>query len=96
MGGEYEIKSVISVAKVALRCVEGRPSSRPSVSEVVAEIREAIMHQNGSASPLPIGEEIDTEYGDLHGNPVRSRVDSGGQKNMEWGDNSSNLPQVGR
>jgi hypothetical protein len=40
------MKSIIGIAKVALRCVDTKPSSRTSVSEVVEEIKEAIIHEN--------------------------------------------------
>ena len=45
MDGKYDIKSIISVAKVALRCVEERASLRPSMSEVVGELKEAFMYE---------------------------------------------------
>ena len=31
-----DMKSIYSVTKVAMRCVQGQPSCRPSVSEIVA------------------------------------------------------------
>jgi hypothetical protein len=42
LGGNYDIKSITRVAKVAIRCVKAEPFYRPSMSEVVAELREAL------------------------------------------------------
>ena len=42
LGGNYDIKSITHVAKVAIRCVKAEPFYRPSMSEVVAELREAL------------------------------------------------------
>ena len=41
LDGNYNIKSVTSVAKVAIRCVKAEPFYRPNVTEVVAELKEA-------------------------------------------------------
>jgi len=54
LAGSYDNKSVTRVAKVAMRCVQDVRSSRPSVSEVVAELKEALKY-----------EEIGMEGGDL-------------------------------
>jgi len=53
LGGNYDMKSITSIAKVVLRCVDTKPSSRMSVSEVVAEIKKAIIHENENNFPLP-------------------------------------------
>lgn len=42
LGGNYNIESVTRVAKIAIRCVKAEPFYRPSVSEVVAELTEAM------------------------------------------------------
>lgn len=91
LGGNYDMKSITGIAKLALRCVEAKPSSRPSVSEVVADIKEAIIHENENNAPLPNPEVIGIECGDLQCMPGCSQVDA-----MAWGDNSSNLPNEGR
>lgn len=39
----YNLESIDRVAKLALRCVDGTPSLRPSMSDVVGEIKEATM-----------------------------------------------------
>eukprot|EP00253_Pinus_taeda_P021562 PITA_21562 len=45
MDGKYDMKSITMVAKLALRCVEDTPSCRPSMSEVVGELKEAFMYE---------------------------------------------------
>jgi len=89
--GNYDMESITGIVKVALTCVEPKPSGRPTMSEVVGKIKEAIVHENGNNSLLPNSERIGMEYGD-----VRSRVDTSRPEDMEWGDNSCNLPHVGR
>jgi len=42
LGGNYNLESVTRVAKIAIRCVKAEPFYRPSVSEVVEELREAM------------------------------------------------------
>jgi hypothetical protein len=38
----YEMKSITSVGNLAIRCVQPDPYFRPSVSEVVTELKENI------------------------------------------------------
>eukprot|EP00253_Pinus_taeda_P008326 PITA_08326 len=54
------MKSITRVAKVAMRCVEAQPSSRPSVSDVVEELKKALKIENEAS----ISEEIRVEGGD--------------------------------
>jgi hypothetical protein len=42
LSGNYDLKSITRVAKVAIRCVKAEPFYRPSVSEIVAELTEAM------------------------------------------------------
>ena len=91
LGGSYDMKSICCIVEVALQCVEPKPASRPTTSEVVKKIREAIVHENGNSSPLPNSEHINVEYGGVY-----SQVETSGPKEMEWADNSSNFPHVGR
>eukprot|EP01018_Ginkgo_biloba_P020941 Gb_12079 [translate_table: standard] len=51
----YAMESVSHIAKLAMRCVRSEPSSRPTVSEIVIEIREAIRFQNNNNN---VAEEI--------------------------------------
>ena len=44
LGGNYDVKSMKSiarVAKLALRCVHNSPKDRPSITEVVGELKDA-------------------------------------------------------
>jgi len=45
MDGNYDMKSITIVAKLALRCVEQTSSWRPSMSEIVGELKEAFMYE---------------------------------------------------
>lgn len=44
MEGTYHMKSITIVASVALKCLQGS-SCRPSISEVVGELKEAFMYE---------------------------------------------------
>jgi hypothetical protein len=90
LGLNYHMKSVKRIAKLALRCVKAKPSSRPSMSEVVAEIKLAIVHENDNNDSLPNSEGIGIEYGNLQEGEVLSQAEPSKPKDMEWGDNSSN------
>jgi serine/threonine protein kinase len=94
MAGNYDIVSIVKVAKLAFRCVEASPSSRPSVSEVVTQIKEAIICENENNSP-PISEGIGIEHTVFPASNVHTRTESKATE-MVWADNSSNLSQVGR
>eukprot|EP00253_Pinus_taeda_P032856 PITA_32856 len=59
--GDYCMKSMINVAKTAMRCVQALPSSRPPVSEVVAELKEAIKHEDNDS--MSIAEENGIQNG---------------------------------
>ena len=96
LDGNYDMGSIVKVARLALRCVEGTPSCRPSVSEVVTEIKEAITCENENNGPSPlILEGIGIEHRDLEASKAQQRVKLR-PREMEWADNSSNLPQEGR
>jgi hypothetical protein len=94
LGGGYDMISITGVATVAMRCVQPEPSSRPRVSEVVTELKEAIKLEDRAS--ISISEEIGIESNDLLPGPVTLSVDSSGRKGMGWSDNSSNISQVGR
>jgi serine/threonine protein kinase len=89
LDGSWHMESMIGVAKVAMRCVQVELSSRPSMSEVVAELKEAIKHEDIASTSIS---QLDIESGDL----LAGGVDSSKLKGMEWSDNSSNIPLVGR
>ncbi|KAH9326573.1 hypothetical protein KI387_006751 [Taxus chinensis] len=62
-----DLKSVSTIAKLARRCIAEEPSCRPTVSEVVMEIKEAIKYENGNNATTfrDVSEEISIEYADL-------------------------------
>eukprot|EP00253_Pinus_taeda_P009211 PITA_09211 len=88
LDGSYDMKSMTRVAKVAMRCVQVERSCRPSISDVVAELKEAIKLEDIAS----VSEEIGIEGGDL----VAGGAESSKREGMEWSDNSSNIPLVGR
>ncbi|KAH9326574.1 hypothetical protein KI387_006752, partial [Taxus chinensis] len=55
-----DLKSVSTIAKLARRCITEEPSCRPTVSEVVMEIKEAIKYENGNNATTfrDVSEEI--------------------------------------
>ncbi|XP_057823865.2 probable LRR receptor-like serine/threonine-protein kinase At2g23950 isoform X2 [Cryptomeria japonica] len=42
LGKRYNMKSIVHLTNLAWRCIASQPSSRPTISEVVAEIKEAV------------------------------------------------------
>ncbi|XP_059071619.1 probable LRR receptor-like serine/threonine-protein kinase At5g48740 [Cryptomeria japonica] len=66
----YSIKSIAHVAKLAIRCVADNPSSRPSASEVLAEMKAAVQYH---ATSMDISEEIDIDYQDQQISPAAHR-----------------------
>jgi len=80
LNGNYSMESIALVAKLALRCVEDRPYSRPTISEVVGEIKEAIIHENENNAQFPVSDAIGIQYGDLQSQPSPS----GKSKDVEW------------
>eukprot|EP00253_Pinus_taeda_P017961 PITA_17961 len=83
--GGYDMKSMSNVAKIAMRCVQALPSRRPTVSEVVAELKEAIKVEVDKDC-ISIAEENGIQNGDV----------STKREGMEWSDNSCNMSNVGR
>jgi hypothetical protein len=99
--GNYDMKSINLVAKVAMRCVQAEPSFRPSVSEVVVELKNAMKHEDKASISI-------SETNDLLAGPIYLSVDSNEAKvmewsvgssepkGMEWSDNTANISKVGR
>lgn len=77
LDGNNNSESINRVAKLALRCVDDTPSLRPSMTDVVGEIKD--LDENG------------IQYGDSQASPVRSRQDSGKSEDMEWVADSSEV-----
>eukprot|EP00253_Pinus_taeda_P013508 PITA_13508 len=92
--GSYDMRSITSIVKLALRCVEEKPSSRPSMSEVAADIKEALIHENERTAALSISEETGIEHGDAQSRPPRSPVEF--SRSNDGGCDSSNILQEGR
>lgn len=91
-GKDYDIKSITVVAKLAIRCVQAVPSFRPHVSEIVAELKEALKLEKDNDSLIS---KTDIEYGDFSTSQVSFSVDSSGPKEMESAESStSNRPAV--
>ena len=78
LGYNYDMKSITRVAKLAIRCVQAQPSSRPNISEVVAELKEATKHDNDAL------EDIDADY-------ISFGTQSSGPKEMMCSDENDNI-----
>lgn len=72
LDGNYDMKSITVVAKLAVRCVHAEPSSRPSVTEVVTELIEATKHDDNGATV----EESDSDYVDAQAGKAYQAVSS--------------------
>lgn len=94
LAGNYNLESIDRVAKLALRCVDDRPSLRPIMTDVVGEIKDAITLENENNAQFPDLEENGIQYGDSQASPARSRHDSGKSEDMEWVDDSSEVRLV--
>jgi len=92
--GSYDLKSIIRVAKVAMRCVEAKPSLRPSVSEVVRELKKGMKIEEKAS--VSFSEEIGIDSAERLVTPLYLSIDPMERRGMEWSDNSSNIPKVGR
>jgi hypothetical protein len=99
--GNYDMKSINLVAKVAMRCVQAEPSFRPSASEVVVELKNAMKHEDKAS--ISISETNDLLAGPIYlsvdsneGKVMEWSVGSSEPKEMEWSDNSANISKVGR
>ncbi|XAR50987.1 Non-specific serine/threonine protein kinase [Bertholletia excelsa] len=56
--GEYDIQSMWKIAEKALMCVEPHGSMRPSMSEVIKEIQDAILIERGEAAREGTSDEM--------------------------------------
>ncbi|KAJ0824088.1 putative transferase, protein kinase RLK-Pelle-LRR-I-1 family [Helianthus annuus] len=50
LGDEYDIQSMWKVAEKALMCVQPHANTRPSMSEIIKEIQDAILIERGAGS----------------------------------------------
>eukprot|EP00253_Pinus_taeda_P034359 PITA_34359 len=76
LSGNYCMESITSIVKVALTCVEPKPSLRPTMGEIVGKIKEALFLENGNNSPLPEPERTGTEFGDIRVRGDTSRLEN--------------------
>lgn len=95
MGENYEINAIVDCAKLALRCVNAKPTCRPTASEVVTSIKE-IIREESNKNAVPVSGEISTGPGDWEVQPIRLHDEYSRPSDMLWHDNSCNLSQVGR
>lgn len=88
---DYDINTVIHLAKLAIKCSEADPSNRPTVSEIVAEIKVAIKYENDKNSGIKDNiSELSGDYSDLINSQI-SMSDSSGPKGVTSSENSSNF-----
>ena len=66
------------------------------MSEQVEELKERVIHANENNVPVENLERIGTKYGDLQDDLVHLGINLSGPKHIEWVDNRSIIPQVGR
>lgn len=92
LGRNYDMNSIIGVAKLAIRCVQAEPSCRPSIDEVVAKLKEAIKLEKDKDSLIS---EIDIEYEDLGASSACYSVGSSGPKEMDSVESSSKISKQG-
>lgn len=90
LGDNYSLKSITNVAKLAIRCVQDQPSSRPSITEVVGELREAAKHDN------MVSEDIGTKSLHWEADHTNFSVESSVPIGMGWSDQSTTVLKVGR
>ncbi|KAL6623562.1 hypothetical protein ACP70R_033441 [Stipagrostis hirtigluma subsp. patula] len=92
MGGEYDVNSVWKVAELALQCKEEPSRQRPTMTDVVVELKECleleVSHALGYYSSVPSSaNNLSTTTVDLH-SEAQASVGSGQQTVLE-------LEQVG-
>uniref|UniRef100_A0A0D6QTN4 Protein kinase domain-containing protein n=1 Tax=Araucaria cunninghamii TaxID=56994 RepID=A0A0D6QTN4_ARACU len=95
LGDGYDTKSIVHVARMALRCVESHPSIRPSISDVVMEIKEAMKYQNEATRLNEVSKDTYVEQGKSQNNKI-SLIDSTGRKEMGSSANSCSFTLEGR
>ncbi|XP_004302840.1 PREDICTED: probable LRR receptor-like serine/threonine-protein kinase At1g67720-like [Fragaria vesca subsp. vesca] len=75
--GEYDIQSMWKIAEKALMCVQAHGYMRPSISEVLKEIQDAILMERGAAAARD-GNSDDTSKNSIHSS---LNLDLGGTDN---------------
>ncbi|KAM5559905.1 putative LRR receptor-like serine/threonine-protein kinase [Rosa sericea] len=77
---EYDIQSMWKIAEKALMCVQAHGYMRPSISEVLKEIQDAILMERGAAAARD-GNSDDTSKNSIHSSLNLSSLDLGGNDN---------------
>lgn len=78
--GEYDIQSMWKIAEKALMCVQAHGYMRPSISEVLKEIQDAILMERGAAAARD-GNSDDTSKNSVHSSLNLGSLDLGGADN---------------
>ena len=92
LGENYYMQSIIGVVNLATRCVHAQPCCRPTITEVVGELREAAKE----AAKHTIRRLLTIQPLNLEVEPPYLRLQSSGPTTMGWSDNSYNLSKIGR
>lgn len=77
---EYDIQSMWKIAEKALMCVQAHGYMRPSISEVLKEIQDAILMERGAAAARD-GNSDDTSRNSIHSSLNLGSLDLGGTDN---------------
>lgn len=77
---EYDIQSMWKIAEKALMCVQAHGYMRPSISEVLKEIQDAILMERGAAAARD-GNSDDTSKNSIHSSLNLGSLDLGGTDN---------------
>lgn len=81
LGNDYDIQSMWKIAEKALLCVQPHGYMRPSISEVLKEIQDAISMER-EASMVREGNSDDTSRNSAHSSLVLGSLDMGGADNF--------------
>ncbi|XP_057983533.1 probable LRR receptor-like serine/threonine-protein kinase At1g67720 isoform X2 [Malania oleifera] len=76
LGDEYDIQSMWKIAEKALMCVQPHGSTRPSISEVIKEIQDAISIERGAEATRE-GNSDDLSRSSIHSSMNMGALDVG-------------------
>ncbi|CAK9154582.1 unnamed protein product [Ilex paraguariensis] len=88
---EYDIQSMWKIAEKALMCVQPHGSMRPSISDVIKEIQDAISIERG-AEAVREGSSDDISRLSVHSSINMSSLDFGANDNSLSIDDSISQP----
>lgn len=75
--GEYDIQSMWKIAEKALMCVQPHGNMRPSMSEVIKEIQDAISIERGAAEAVREGNSDEISRHSVHSSLFMGSQDLG-------------------